>query len=73
MTFAVTLGGGGPLYDGGHTAGAIPEERPDLGRVLHNSYSPGEVLGFMSHLDMVVGMRNRDHRSAVWVGGMSWR
>ncbi|MEV1081452.1 polysaccharide pyruvyl transferase family protein [Streptomyces sp. NPDC050211] len=30
---------------------------PDLGRILHNSYSPGEVLGFMSHLDMVVGMR----------------
>ncbi|MGI5379985.1 polysaccharide pyruvyl transferase family protein [Streptomyces sp. CA-251387] len=30
---------------------------PDLGRILHNSYSPGQVLGFMSHLDMVVGMR----------------
>lgn len=30
---------------------------PDLGRILHNSYGPGEVLGFMSHLDMVVGMR----------------
>jgi polysaccharide pyruvyl transferase CsaB len=30
---------------------------PDLGRILHNSYSPGEVLGFMSHLDLVVGMR----------------
>ncbi len=30
---------------------------PDLGRILHNSYSPGEILGFMSHLDMVVGMR----------------
>ncbi|MFI5683429.1 polysaccharide pyruvyl transferase family protein [Streptomyces sp. NPDC051636] len=30
---------------------------PDLGRILHNSYSPGQVLGFMSHLDLVVGMR----------------
>ncbi|MFJ8636376.1 polysaccharide pyruvyl transferase family protein [Streptomyces sp. NPDC093568] len=30
---------------------------PDLGRILHNSYSPGEVLGFMNHLDLVVGMR----------------
>ncbi|MGN9758224.1 polysaccharide pyruvyl transferase family protein [Streptomyces sp. SD31] len=30
---------------------------PDLGRILHNTYSPGEVLGFMSHLDLVVGMR----------------
>ncbi len=30
---------------------------PDLGRILYNSYSPGEVLGFMGHLDMVVGMR----------------
>lgn len=30
---------------------------PDLGRVLHHPYSPGQVLGFMSHLDMVVGMR----------------
>ncbi|WP_328875838.1 polysaccharide pyruvyl transferase family protein [Streptomyces sp. NBC_00287] len=30
---------------------------PDLGRILHNSYSPGEILGFMSHLDIVVGMR----------------
>jgi polysaccharide pyruvyl transferase WcaK-like protein len=30
---------------------------PDQGRILHNTYSPGEVLGFMSHLDLVVGMR----------------
>ncbi|MGV9455288.1 polysaccharide pyruvyl transferase family protein [Streptomyces sp. NPDC003635] len=30
---------------------------PDQGRILHNSYSPGEILGFMSHLDIVVGMR----------------
>ncbi|WP_051827960.1 polysaccharide pyruvyl transferase family protein [Streptomyces bicolor] len=30
---------------------------PDRGRILNNSYSPGEVLGFMNHLDMVVGMR----------------
>ncbi|MFF4019683.1 polysaccharide pyruvyl transferase family protein [Streptomyces sp. NPDC001843] len=30
---------------------------PDLGRILHNSYSPGQVLGFMRHLDLVVGMR----------------
>ncbi|MFI6007488.1 polysaccharide pyruvyl transferase family protein [Streptomyces sp. NPDC051243] len=30
---------------------------PDRGRILNNSYSPGEILGFMSHLDMVVGMR----------------
>jgi polysaccharide pyruvyl transferase CsaB len=30
---------------------------PDRGRILNNSYSPGEILGFMSHLDIVVGMR----------------
>lgn len=30
---------------------------PDLGRILHNRYSPGQVLGFMRHLDLVVGMR----------------
>ncbi|WP_282700602.1 polysaccharide pyruvyl transferase family protein [Streptomyces sp. CC219B] len=30
---------------------------PDLGRILNNSYRPGQILGFMSHLDMVVGMR----------------
>ncbi|MFF9168167.1 MULTISPECIES: polysaccharide pyruvyl transferase family protein [unclassified Streptomyces] len=30
---------------------------PDRGRILHNAYSPGQVLGFMSHLDLVVGMR----------------
>jgi polysaccharide pyruvyl transferase WcaK-like protein len=30
---------------------------PDRGRILHSVYSPGQVLGFMSHLDLVVGMR----------------
>ncbi|MFI9155293.1 polysaccharide pyruvyl transferase family protein [Streptomyces sp. NPDC053367] len=30
---------------------------PDRGRILHNTYSPGEILGFMDHLDLVVGMR----------------
>ncbi|MFF3504615.1 polysaccharide pyruvyl transferase family protein [Streptomyces sp. NPDC003247] len=30
---------------------------PHQGRILNNSYSPGQVLGFMSHLDLVVGMR----------------
>ncbi|WP_409473718.1 polysaccharide pyruvyl transferase family protein [Streptomyces sp. HC307] len=30
---------------------------PDRGRILHSIYSPGQVLGFMSHLDLVVGMR----------------
>ncbi|WP_320781634.1 polysaccharide pyruvyl transferase family protein [Streptomyces sp. CRN 30] len=30
---------------------------PDRGRILHGSYSPGQVLGFMRHLDLAVGMR----------------
>ncbi|MFL5996838.1 MAG: polysaccharide pyruvyl transferase family protein, partial [Streptomyces sp.] len=30
---------------------------PDRGRILHNCYSPGQILGFMGHLDLVVGMR----------------
>ncbi|AIR96963.1 polysaccharide pyruvyl transferase family protein [Streptomyces glaucescens] len=30
---------------------------PDRGRILHSVYSPGQVLGFMAHLDLVVGMR----------------
>ncbi|MDG9717214.1 polysaccharide pyruvyl transferase family protein [Streptomyces sp. DH24] len=30
---------------------------PDQGRILHGSYSPGQVLGFMRHLDLAVGMR----------------
>ncbi|MEU6807566.1 polysaccharide pyruvyl transferase family protein [Streptomyces sp. NPDC046831] len=30
---------------------------PDKGRLLHGTYSPGQVLGFMHHLDMAVGMR----------------
>ncbi|MEV5438474.1 polysaccharide pyruvyl transferase family protein [Streptomyces sp. NPDC052682] len=30
---------------------------PDKGRILHGSYSPGQVLGFMRHLDLAVGMR----------------
>ncbi|MFC8867379.1 polysaccharide pyruvyl transferase family protein [Streptomyces sp. NPDC057148] len=30
---------------------------PDKGRILHGDYSPGQVLGFMRHLDVAVGMR----------------
>jgi polysaccharide pyruvyl transferase CsaB len=30
---------------------------PDRGRILHSVYRPGQVLGLMSHLDLVVGMR----------------
>ncbi|MGW0818083.1 polysaccharide pyruvyl transferase family protein [Streptomyces viridiviolaceus] len=30
---------------------------PDKGRILHGTYSPGQVLGFMRHLDLAVGMR----------------
>ncbi|WP_316742444.1 polysaccharide pyruvyl transferase family protein [Streptomyces sp. MK7] len=30
---------------------------PDRGRILHSAYTPGQVLGLMSHLDLVVGMR----------------
>jgi polysaccharide pyruvyl transferase WcaK-like protein len=30
---------------------------PDKGRILHGSYSPGQVLGLMRHLDLAVGMR----------------
>ncbi|MBC7267129.1 MAG: polysaccharide pyruvyl transferase family protein [Streptomyces sp.] len=30
---------------------------PDRGRILNQSYSPGQVLGFMRHLDLAVGMR----------------
>jgi polysaccharide pyruvyl transferase CsaB len=29
----------------------------DQGRILHGTYSPGETLGFMRHLDLAVGMR----------------
>ncbi|MPY51373.1 polysaccharide pyruvyl transferase family protein [Streptomyces acidicola] len=30
---------------------------PDKGRILHGTYSPGQLLGFMRHLDLAVGMR----------------
>jgi polysaccharide pyruvyl transferase CsaB len=30
---------------------------PDRGRILHGSYSPAQLLGFMRHLDLAVGMR----------------
>ncbi|CAL9366629.1 hypothetical protein SUDANB176_00781 [Streptomyces sp. enrichment culture] len=30
---------------------------PDRGRILNGAYSPGQVLGLMRHLDLVVGMR----------------
>ncbi|MFC8564380.1 polysaccharide pyruvyl transferase family protein [Streptomyces sp. NPDC057245] len=30
---------------------------PHKGRILHGDYSPGQVLGFMRHLDVAVGMR----------------
>ncbi|WP_309058585.1 polysaccharide pyruvyl transferase family protein [Streptomyces sp.] len=30
---------------------------PDRGRILNGTYSPGQILGLMRHLDLVVGMR----------------
>ena len=30
---------------------------PDRGRILHGQYRPGEILGLMQHLHLVVGMR----------------
>lgn len=30
---------------------------PDRGRILHGEYRPGEILGLMQHLHLVVGMR----------------
>jgi polysaccharide pyruvyl transferase CsaB len=30
---------------------------PDQGRIMNGTYSPGQVLGFMRHLDLAVGMR----------------
>jgi polysaccharide pyruvyl transferase CsaB len=30
---------------------------PERGRILNSTYSPGQVLGFMRHLDLAVGMR----------------
>ncbi|MPY63582.1 polysaccharide pyruvyl transferase family protein [Streptomyces spongiae] len=30
---------------------------PDQGRILLGTYSPGQLLGFMRHLDLAVGMR----------------
>lgn len=30
---------------------------PEKGRILHGAYSPAQVLGFMRHLDLAVGMR----------------
>ncbi|MCX4705983.1 polysaccharide pyruvyl transferase family protein [Streptomyces sp. NBC_01373] len=30
---------------------------PEHGRILNGTYSPGQVLGFMRHLDLAVGMR----------------
>jgi polysaccharide pyruvyl transferase WcaK-like protein len=30
---------------------------PDRGRIMNGTYSPGQVLGFMRHLDLAVGMR----------------
>jgi polysaccharide pyruvyl transferase WcaK-like protein len=29
----------------------------DRGRILHGTYSPGQVLGLMRHFDIAVGMR----------------
>ncbi|WP_107309220.1 polysaccharide pyruvyl transferase family protein [Streptomyces sp. TP-A0356] len=45
-------------HDVRHSHGVLSRmTAPDLGRILHNVYSPGQVLGFMNHLDLVVGMR----------------
>ncbi|MFI6038527.1 polysaccharide pyruvyl transferase family protein [Streptomyces sp. NPDC051315] len=45
-------------HDVRHAHGVLSRmTAPDKGRILNNSYSPGQVLGFMSHLDLVVGMR----------------
>ena len=30
---------------------------PDRGRILNNDYNPSQVLGFMDHVDLAVGMR----------------
>ncbi|MGP3984886.1 polysaccharide pyruvyl transferase family protein [Streptomyces sp. KR80] len=30
---------------------------PDRGRILNGAYSPGQILGFMRHVDLAVGMR----------------
>ncbi len=30
---------------------------PDRGRILHNDYQPSQILGFMDHVDLAVGMR----------------
>ncbi|MFC8001972.1 polysaccharide pyruvyl transferase family protein [Streptomyces olivaceus] len=30
---------------------------PDRGRIMNGAYSPGQILGLMRHLDLVVGMR----------------
>ncbi|MDQ4102780.1 MAG: polysaccharide pyruvyl transferase family protein [Actinomycetota bacterium] len=32
-------------------------DRPDRGRVLNDEYSPSQILGFMDHVDLAVGMR----------------
>jgi polysaccharide pyruvyl transferase CsaB len=30
---------------------------PDRGRILNNDYNPSQILGFMDHVDLAVGMR----------------
>ncbi|MGV9277337.1 polysaccharide pyruvyl transferase family protein [Streptomyces griseosporeus] len=45
-------------HDVRHAHGVLSRmTAPDKGRILHNAYSPGQILGFMNHLDLVVGMR----------------
>ena len=31
--------------------------KPDRGRILNDEYSPSQILGFMDHVDLAVGMR----------------
>ncbi|GKQ40528.1 polysaccharide pyruvyl transferase family protein [Streptomyces sp. A012304] len=45
-------------HDVRHAHGVLSRmTAPDKGRILNNAYTPGQVLGFMSHVDLVVGMR----------------
>lgn len=45
-------------HDVGHAHSVLSHmTAPDKGRLVHGTYSPGQVLGFMRHLDLAVGMR----------------
>ncbi|MGH3787742.1 MAG: polysaccharide pyruvyl transferase family protein [Pseudonocardiaceae bacterium] len=41
-----------------HSHGVLSQmSTPDRGRILNGHYSPSQVLGFMDHIDLAVGMR----------------